>query len=74
MSLKQLSDYAEMQACKADVAAMREHYKKEWSSNKDMKSAQILMNVIKLRMNMVRTEIMACARTGTPPNVSYFED
>lgn len=74
MSLKQLSDYAEMQACKADVAALRDHYKKEWSSNKDMKSGQMLLNVIKCRMNMVRTEIMACARTGTPPSVSYFED
>lgn len=74
MSMKQLSDYAEMQACKADVAAMRDHYRKEWSTHKDMKSGQMLLNVIKCRMNMVRTEIMASARTGTPPNVSYFED
>jgi hypothetical protein len=74
MSIKQLSDYAEMEACKSDVAAMRDHYKKEWSKSKDMKNGQMLLNIIRLRMNMVRTEIQSCARTGTPPTVGYFED
>jgi len=72
--LKQLSDYAEIQACKKDVANLREHYATEWGKSKDMKSGQMLLNIIRLRMNMVRTEIQACARIGTPPTIGYFED
>lgn len=72
-TLKQLSEYAEMEAMKSDLAKMRKDNREKWDKSQDVTSGRMLLSTIRTRITLGRFELQSHIKTGTPPSIGMFE-
>jgi len=71
-TLKQLSEYAEMEAIKADLGKLRKDSREKWDKSQDVTSGRMLLSTIRTRIALGRFELHSHIKTGTPPSVGMF--
>lgn len=71
--LKQLSEYAEMEAIKADLGKLRKDNREKWDKSQDVTSGRMLLSTIRTRITLGRFELQSHVKTGNPPKIGMFE-